>query len=74
MSVESKMRADGVIASFRALLDGNTLEALGEGNLHALHGMIEEALMEQSGAILDRLRRDLRQIEAEMVERAPLEL
>ena len=74
MGVESKERADGVIASFRALLDGNTLDAVGEGNLHALHGMIEEAIMEQSGVILERLRQDLRQIESEMVERTPLEL
>ena len=74
MSVESKERADGVIASFRALLDANMLDAVGEANLHALHGMIEEAIMEQSGEIIERLRQDLRQIESEMVERTPLEL
>lgn len=74
MSVESKKRADEVIASFQALLDGNTPDAVGEGNLQALHGMIEEAIMEQSRAILDRLRQDLRQIETETVERTPLEL
>jgi hypothetical protein len=74
MSDESKAMADKVVSSFQNLLDSNAREAVGDSNFHALHVMIREAIAEQSGALLDRLQQNLKQIEAEMVERTPLEL
>ncbi len=74
MSVESRALADKVVDSFQALLDSNTRAAVGDGNFHALQGMVREALAEQSEAILERLEQNLKQVKAEMVERLPLEL
>ncbi|MCP4467311.1 MAG: hypothetical protein GY813_11255 [Halieaceae bacterium] len=74
MSVESRALADKVVDSFQALLDSNARAAVGDGNFHALEGMVREALAEQSEAILERLEKNLKQVKAEMVERLPLEL
>jgi hypothetical protein len=74
MSIETEALADKVVSSFQNLLDSNAREAVGESNFHALHVMTREAIAEQSAAILDRLQKNLKQIESEMVERTPLEL
>jgi hypothetical protein len=74
MAVDSKLLADRVVASFRELLDSDARAALGEADLRALNGMVRAALAEQSAAIIERLLQDLRQIEAEMVEKPPREL
>ncbi len=74
MSVEPKALADKVVGSFQALLDSDTSEAVGDSNFQALNGMIREAIAEQSQMIIERLLQDLKQIEAEMVERTPMEL
>jgi hypothetical protein len=74
MAVDSKLLADRVVTSFRELLDSDARAALGEADLRALNGMVRAALAEQSAAIIERLLQDLRQIEAEMVEKPPREL
>ena len=74
MGVETNELADRVVGSFQDLLDDDTRAAVGEGNLNALRGMIREAISERSESIFDRLRQNLQQTEAEMVERTPLEL
>ncbi len=74
MSVESRELADKVVDSFQSLLNGDARAAVGDGNFHALQGMVREALAEQSDAIIERLEQDLKQVKAEMVERLPLEL
>ena len=74
MSVESKALADKVVSSFQDLLDSNAREAVGDSNFHALHVMTREAIAEQSEAILERLQKNLKQIESEIVDRTPLEL
>jgi hypothetical protein len=74
MSDESRALADKVISSFQELLDSNTRAAVGDGNFHALQGMVIEALAEQSEAIIERLQQDLNQVKADMVGRLPLEL
>jgi hypothetical protein len=74
MSGETEALADEVLSSFQALLDEDAKAAIGEHHFHSLHGMIREAIAEQSEAILDRLEQNLRQLKSEMVERNPLEL
>ena len=74
MGVETNELADRVVGSFQDLLDDDTRTAVGESNFHALRGMIREAISERSEGIFDRLRQNLQQTEAEMVERTPLEL
>lgn len=74
MASESKAVASDVVEAFQALLDSDVKEAVGKDHFHALHGMIREAIAEQSEAIIERLERNLSQVKAEMVERRPLEL
>ena len=74
MSSNPKALASGVVEAFQALLDSNVREAIGENHFLALHGMIREAIAEQSEAMLEQLELNLRQIRSEMVERRPLEL
>ena len=74
MGGDAKILAVEVIDSFKALLDDEAQNAIGENNFHLLQGMIREAIAEQSEAILKRLDQDLGQIRSEMVERRPLEL
>ena len=74
MNADSKELADKVVDSFRDLLDSETQEAVGDSHFNALHGMIGEVIMERSKTIFDRLEQNLKQVEAEMVERVPLEL
>ncbi len=74
MAGESKKRADDVVESFKAKLDSDALEAVGEHQFHALRDMIREALAEQSEAIIERLQEDLKSIRTEMIERRALEI
>ena len=74
MGSESKALANDVVEAFQALLDSDVRDAVGKDHFRALHGMIREAIAEQSEAILERLERNLSQVKAEMVERRPLEL
>lgn len=74
MNADSKQLADKVVNSFRDLLDSETRAAVGDDNLNALRGMVSEVITERSKSIFDRLQQDLKQIEAELVERVPLEL
>ncbi len=74
MSVDTNQLADRVVGSFQDLLDDAARAAVGESNLNALRGMIREAISERAESIFDRLRQNLQQTEAEMVERTPLEL
>jgi hypothetical protein len=74
MSVDATQLADRVVDAFRDLLDGDTRAAVGEGNFDALRGMIGEAIGERCETVFERLRRDLKRLESEMVERTPLEL
>ena len=74
MKADSKALADKVVDSFADLLDRDTRAAVGDSNLNALRSMISEVITERSKAIIDRLEKDLRQLESEMVERVPLEL
>ncbi len=74
MSSNPKALASGVVDAFQALLDSNVREAIGENHFHELHGMIREAIAEQSEAMLERLELNMSQIRSEMVERRPLEL
>jgi hypothetical protein len=55
MSSNPKALASGVVDAFQALLDSNVREAIGENHFHELHGMIREAIAEQSEAMLERL-------------------
>ena len=74
MSDASKALADKVVSSFQDLLDSHAREAVGDSNFRALEVMVREAIAEQSAALLDRLQQNLKQIEAEIVDRTPLEL
>lgn len=74
MSSDPKALANGVIESFKELLDGDVREAIGEHHFHALHGMVREAISKQSEAILEQLEQNLEQLKSEMVERRSLEL
>ena len=74
MACDPKSLAGEVVESFQSLLDSETREAVGEHNFHALHGMVREAIAEQSEVILDQLEQTLKQIRSERVERRPLEL
>ena len=74
MTSDPKLLASGVIESFKSLLDSELRDALGEGQFHALQGMIREAIAEHADAIVDRLEQDLKAIRSDMVERRPLEL
>lgn len=74
MGSDAKIRAAEVIDSFKALLDSEVRNAIGDEHFHALHGMIREAIAEQSEAILERVDQNLAQIRSDMVERRPLEL
>jgi len=74
MSSNSETLAGGVVNAFRALLDNDARNSIDEHHFDALHGMVREALAEQSEAIFKRLEQDLRQIKSDMVERRPLEL
>ena len=74
MSVESKALADRVVSSFQDLLDSHARAAVGDSNFHALQVMVREAIAEQSEALLERLQQNLKQIEAEIADRTPLEL
>lgn len=74
MSSDPKALASNVIDSFQALLDIDVQEAIGENHFHALHGMIREAIAENSETLLEQLELKLSQIRSEMVERRSLEL
>lgn len=74
MASDPKILASEVIESFKALLDNEARDAVGEHQFHALQGMLREAIAEHSEALVDRLEQDLKTIRAEMVERRPLEL
>ena len=74
MGSDSKALASEVVGAFQALLDSDALAAIGEDHFKALHGMIREAIAEQSEAIIEQLERNLNQVKADMVERRPLEL
>lgn len=74
MGSDSKALASEVVGAFQALLDGDAREVISEDHFKALHGMIREAIAEQSEAIIERLERNLSQVRSEMVERRPLEL
>ncbi|MDH3634445.1 MAG: hypothetical protein OES20_07040 [Gammaproteobacteria bacterium] len=74
MGSDSKALASEVVGAFQALLESDAREVIGEDHFKALHGMIREAIAEQSEAIIERLERNLSQIKSEMVERRPLEL
>lgn len=74
MDGESKKRADAVVESFKAGLDGDTTAAVGEHQFNALRDMVREALAEQSGAIVERLQRELEEIRSELIERRALEI
>ncbi len=74
MNADSKALADKVVDSFQDLLDRDTRAAVGESNLNALRDMICEVITERTKTIFDRFEHDLRQLEAELVERVPREL
>ena len=74
MNADTEHMADRVVDAFRDLLDSDARAAVGDSNLHALRNMIAEVIAERSKNIFDRLEQNLRQVEAEMVERIPLEL
>ncbi len=74
MNADSEQMADKVVDAFRDLLDSDARAAVGDSNLHALRDMISEVITERSKTIFDRLEQNLKQVEAEMVERVPLEL
>lgn len=74
MSGDPKALASDVIDAFQALLDIDVQEAIGENHFRALHGMIREAIAENSETLLEQLELKLSQIRSEMVERRSLEL
>jgi len=74
MNADANQMADRVVDAFRDLLDSDARAAVGDSNLHALRDMISEVITERSKTIFDRLEQNLKQAEAEMVERVPLEL
>ena len=74
MSDDPKSRANDVVESFRAKLDNELCDAIGEHHFNALRGMVREALAEQSEAIIERLQQDLKKLRSEMVERRALEI
>ena len=74
MNADSKELADKVVQSFRDLLDDDTRRAVGDSHFNALHSMIGEVITERSKTIFERLEQNLKQVEAEMVERVPMEL
>ena len=74
MAKEPRELANDVIDAFADRIGEELTSSLGESNLHALHGMVREAIAEQSDAMLDRLEDELKQLRNDMVERRPLEL
>ena len=74
MNADTKALADKVVDSFANLLDAEVRSAVGDTNLNVLRDMVIEVITERSKTIIERLDQDLRQVESDMVERAPLEL
>ena len=66
--------ADSVIESFNEQLGAEASGVIEEQHLHALHGMVEEALAEYADAIVERVEADLRKARSDMVIRRQLEL
>ncbi len=74
MPSDAKALADGVVESFRQLLDGDARDLVGDHLLNALHGMVSEAIAEHAESIFEQLERELRKLHSDMIERKPLEL
>ena len=74
MSHDPQALANEVVESFKELLDSELQQAIGESHFQALHGMVVEAIANQSEVILELLQQNLEQLKSRMIERRPLEL
>ena len=73
MSNDQKALANHVVETFQALLDRETMDAIGEHNFSALNNLVREAISDHSEASLDRLEDMIKQMRAELDKR-PMEL